>query len=104
MHSSLSLHRTCKQCQPLLTHNPNRANHGNRGTAAGHVLLQLLQQIRPKGGGKGRKLPYLEAGAAADGAPVQLGAGCGEQAAVEGRGQGAVPRTTRLRSSVETER
>jgi hypothetical protein len=68
------------------------------------VLLQLLQQIRPKGGGKGRKLPYLEAGAAADGAPVQLGAGCGEQAAVEGRGQGAVPRTTRLRSSVETER
>nr|ACL54832.1 unknown [Zea mays] len=42
LHSSLSLHRTCKQCQPLLTHNPNRANHGNRETAAGHAL-------RPKG-------------------------------------------------------
>nr|ACN31082.1 unknown [Zea mays] len=50
------------------------------------------QQLRPKRGGKGKKLAtYLEAGAAADAAPVQLGAGCGEQAAVEGRRQGAVP-------------
>jgi hypothetical protein len=79
LHSSLSLHRTCKQCQPFLTHDPNRANHGNRGTAAGHAMLQLLRNSSGLNGGrKGKKLAtYLEAGAAADAAPVQLGAGCG---------------------------
>jgi hypothetical protein len=42
-------------------------------------MLQLLRNSSGLNGGrKGKKLAtYLEAGAAADAAPVQLGAGCG---------------------------
>jgi hypothetical protein len=37
---------------------------------------------------------YLETGTAADAAPVELGAGRGEEAAVERHGLGAVPART----------
>jgi hypothetical protein len=71
LHSSLSPHLTCNGRSSL---NPN----------------SLTEKLR----NWGEEGAYLEAGAAADAAPVELGARRGEEAAVEGRGQGAVPART----------
>ena len=89
LHSSLSLHRTWQMpavryfVALLLQTNPTDLLTKKK------KQRNCCRQLR-----RSKRRYYLVAGTAGDAAPVELGAGGGEEAAVEGRGEGAVPART----------